>query len=299
MTILDIVALAHAIMLVVGVCISSRIVSHMSFLVHARKDPARTTFRYLKFAFATFSAYALFFIVFAGVGTAQFYMYKNSDSIRDSPYYNLYKAFGSCSKIGELMTVICELSIDTLIAFILPRLFTATLNAYTGSSELTGKIIGVAFRVVIFVLVALNFVILALELLNIFSMFFAPDDVPISFVLSFVLLEIRFAFKHVIIVTSLAVAAGSVVVKTQTGADKSFAWASTMLVTASVVWLLHACMVSGWIQFADDLYVYSFQFTFGIWLQFVILIMVYTMLDKANGVWSGQQEPLTQAKKAK
>ncbi|KAM0418163.1 hypothetical protein ACHAPD_004518 [Fusarium lateritium] len=66
----------------------------------------------------------------------------------------------------------------------------------------------------------------------------------------------------------------------QTSTNTDLARASTMLVAASVVWLLHASMLAGWILFSEDLPAYFFQAAF-----------------EANGIWSRQQDPLTHAQK--
>lgn len=82
--------------------------------------------------------------------------------------------------------------------------------------------------------------------------------------------------------------------------------ASTMLVVASLVWLLHTSFdmasVAVWKNLNNyrrprvdyQFYFSIFEVVFGIWPQLVALILVFVVgLKKDNGVWSTQKAHLT------
>ncbi|KAL6918160.1 hypothetical protein FSHL1_009591 [Fusarium sambucinum] len=295
----DKLVLAHLVIVVAGAYISFRLVSRPKFAVIAQDEPARTACRYLKFALITFFLYALFHTVLMVSNITNFYLSRdmsNVKKLKESGYYPLHQLLRFCSRTCLPMSQICDLCIDALIALILSRLITAILNVHLGGVGIAAKSIRIASYGLSLILAVLVLIVLSLQFLDIYSTF-QDDSGGFSFAASYLGSVFRILFRRVIFATSLAVTVGSVIVNMQTKTNTDLARASTMLVAASVVWLLHASMLAGWILFTEDLTVYFFQATSGMWLQFVILIIFYIMwFPEANGIWS-KQNPLAQARK--
>ncbi|KAG8355633.1 hypothetical protein FVEN_g6569 [Fusarium venenatum] len=213
---------------------------------------------------------------------AKFYLSRdmsNMKEFKESTYYPLYQILRFCSRACVPMSQICDLCIDALIALILPRLITAIINVHLGGVGIAAKSIRIASYGLSLILAALVLIVLSLQFLDIYSTYH-DDSGGLSFAASYLGSVVRIIFRRVIFATSLAVTFGSVIVNMQTSTNTDLARASTMLVAASVVWLLHASMLAGWILFSEDLPAYFFQAAF-----------------EANGIWSRQQDPLTHAQK--
>ncbi|RGP63842.1 hypothetical protein FLONG3_9736 [Fusarium longipes] len=303
--------IARAAMAFVGACIPSMVLFFSTLcLVRSQKDPARTAFTYLKFALFIFSAYTLFDTVSLSGIIAYNFMYSKIDLEDPDPdydwdnYFTVLHGLGISTRVFDLVAWTSQMITNILIAIILLRLSTAILSINSGSTVSIGKKLRLASYGIALVLGTLALTFLGLGIRFVYEYWYNDYDIAETCYVNG--LRIRLAIDVFILVISLVVIARAVTVKMQTKADKSLTWASTMLVAASVVWLLHTSftMASFVSWYSLDMtssvgpvewqtYFYIFEIIFGIWPQFAVLIMVYVMgRTKANGIWSGQKKPL-------
>ncbi|UZP37132.1 hypothetical protein NXS19_004948 [Fusarium pseudograminearum] len=202
-------------------------------------------------------------------------------------YASMMEALGICTPVFRMVAKLSDVVTDILIAIILLRLSTAILTLYSGSAA--GKKLRHVSYAAAFAMSALALAFFGLLIRSIFDI------------------------RVLIFVISLAVFVKAVMVKKQTKAGKNLTWDSTMLVVASVVWILHTSFamasMAAWENFGNywsaprveyKLYFHILEVVFGIWPQFVTLVLVYIMgRAKANGIWSKQQNSSKQDEEGK
>ncbi|KAF5237202.1 hypothetical protein FAUST_6113 [Fusarium austroamericanum] len=314
MNVLDKVALAHVVMVAVGSYIPSLYLFFSSLCtVRSQKDPVRTAFTYAKYALFTFSAHAFFdignystYLIFS----ATYYYRDPEDEDYDwGRYASMMEVLGILTPVFRLVGKLSDVITDILIAIILLRLSTAILTLYSGSAG--GKKLRHFSYGLASALVALALTFFGLQMRSIFELMYGDIDVGADCYEKG--LKVELTTRVLIFVTSLAVFVKAVMVKKQAKADKNLTWASTMLVVASVVWLLHTSFamssMAAWENFGSywsaprvgyELYFYILDVIFKIWPQFVTLVLAYVMgRAKANGIWSRQQNSSKQDEEGK
>lgn len=239
----------------------------------------------------------------------------------------MMEALGICTPVFRMVAKLSDVVTDILIAIILLRLSTAIFTLYSGSAA--GKKLRHVSYGMAFVLFALALTFFGLQIRSIFDLRYG--DIDIGADCHEKGLKVELATRVLIFVISLAVFVKAVMVKKQAKADKNLTWvrlsidlwnatytdttsqASTMLVVASVVWLLHTSFamasMAAWENFGSywsaprveyKLYFYILEVIFRIWPQFVTLVIVYVLgRAKANGIWSKQQNFLKQDEEGK
>ncbi|KAM0366305.1 hypothetical protein ACHAO7_001533 [Fusarium culmorum] len=314
MNILDKVALAHVVMVAVGSYIPSLYLFFSSLCtVRSQKDPVRTAFTYAKYALFTFSAHAFFdignystYLIFSAT-----YNYRDpkDEDFDWGRYASMMEALGICTPVFRMVAKLSDVVTDILIAIILLRLSTAILTLYSGGAA--GKKLRHVSYAAAFAMSALALAFFGLQIRSIFDLRYGDIDIGADCYEKG--LKVELAASVLIFVISLAVFVKAVMVKKQTKADKDLTWASTMLVVASVVWLLHTSFamasMAAWENFGSywsaprvgyELYFYILEVVFRIWPQFVTLVLVYVMgRAKANGIWSRQQNSSKQDEEGK
>ncbi|CEI60435.1 hypothetical protein FVEN_g6570 [Fusarium venenatum] len=297
-------ALARVVMVLVGAYIPSIFLLLNSLCsVRSSKDCVRTAFTYLKFALLIFSAHALFDAATYGIFLGSSIEF--ADISYDDPDYDwgryatIMQVLGICLNVFQEFAKMSEMITDILIAIILLRLSAAILNIYSGSPM--GKNLRLASYAMAFVLGTLVLAVFGLRMRYIFETSYG--DLEIGDASALKGLQVDFSVKVLLLVISLAVLVRVIMVKRQVKADKNLTWASTMLLIASVVWLLHTSFamasMAAWDNLIDvwgrppvryEFYNYIFDVIFKIWPQFAVLVIVYVMgRAKANGIWSKQQ----------
>ncbi|CAF3459092.1 unnamed protein product [Fusarium graminearum] len=314
MNILDKVALAHVVMVAVGSYIPSLYLFFSSLCtVRSQKDPVRTAFTYAKYALFIFSVHAFFdignystYLIFSAT-----YNYRDpeDEDFDWGRYTSMMEALGICTPVFRMVAKLSDVVTDILIAIILLRLSIAIFTLYSGSAA--GKKLRHVSYGMAFVLFALALTFFGLQIRSIFDLRYG--DIDIGADCHEKGLKVELATRVLIFVISLAVFVKAVMVKKQAKADKNLTWASTMLVVASVVWLLHTSFamasMAAWENFGSywsaprveyKLYFYILEVIFRIWPQFVTLVIVYILgRAKANGIWSKQQNSLKQDEEGK
>lgn len=239
----------------------------------------------------------------------------------------MIEVLGILNPVFRLVGKLSDVITDILIAIILLRLSTAILTLCSGSAG--GKKLRHFSYGLAFALVALALTFFGLQMRSIFELMYGDIDVGADCYEKG--LKVELTTRVLIFVTSLAVFVKAVMVKKQAKADKNLTWvrlstdlfgathtdttsqASTMLVLASVVWLLHTSFamssMAAWENFGSywsvprvryELYFNILDVIFKIWPQFVTLVLVYVMgRAKANGIWSRQQNSSKQDEEGK
>ncbi|KAL6918159.1 hypothetical protein ACHAPO_000032 [Fusarium lateritium] len=296
-------ALARVVMVMAGAYIPSLVLLFNSLCsVRSSKDTVRTAFTYLKYALLIFSAHALFDAATYGIflGSSIEFAGSYDDSDFDwGRYATIMWVLGICLNVFQEVARMSEMITDILIAIILLRLSAAILNIYSGSAM--GKKLRLASYAMAVVLGALVLAVFGLRMRYIFETSYGDVEIgDISFLRG---LQVDFSVKVLLLVISLAVLVRVIMVKRQVKADKSLTWASTMLLVASVVWLLHTSFamssMAAWDNLTDvwgrppvkyEFYNYILEVIFKIWPQFAVLVIVYVMgRAKTNGIWSKHQ----------
>ncbi|KAL3600212.1 hypothetical protein FPOAC2_04445 [Fusarium poae] len=299
----DKMVLAHLVMVFVGAYIPSLVFFFSSLCtVRSSKDAVRTAFTYLKYALLIFSAHALFDATVYGIALGRSLEFSDAD-YDDSDfdwgrYATLMKALGVSLSVFQEIAKMSDLFTDILIAIILLRLSVAILSIYSGSA-MGNKLRLVSYAMVL-VLGPLILAVFGLRMRYIFE--FYNGDYDIGKYSALKGLQIDFSIRVMLLAISLAVLVRAIMVKKQIKADKDLTWASTMLIVASVVWLLHTSFAMASIAAWDNLgimgippiryehYNYIFEAVFRIWPQFAVLVIVYVIgRAKTNGIWSKQQ----------
>ncbi|QPC69529.1 hypothetical protein HYE68_000281 [Fusarium pseudograminearum] len=314
MNILDKVALAHVVMVAVGSYLPSLYLFFSSLCtVRSQKDPVRTAFTYAKYALFTFSAHAFFDIgnysTFLISSLTYSYIDPEDEDFDWGRYANMMEVLGICTPVFRMVAKLSDVVTDILIAIILLRLSTAILTLYSGSAA--GKKLRHVSYAAAFAMSALALAFFGLLIRSVFDIRYGDIDIGSDCFEKG--LKVELATRVLIFVISLAVFVKAVMVKKQTKADKNLTWASTMLVVASVVWLLHTSFamasMAAWENFGSywsmprveyKLCFHILEVVFGIWPQFVTLVLVYVMgRAKANGIWSKQQNSSKQDEEGK
>ncbi|KAM0191017.1 hypothetical protein ACHAPA_002830 [Fusarium lateritium] len=268
-------------------------------LIRSQKDPARTGFTYFKWALFMFSSTAFFDVCFYAVRIAldQLWLhraYDESDAFGDA-LQGLSISTASIRIVLEFFDMIT----DILVMIMLLHLSTGILVAQSGRTNTVGKKLRLTSYGAAAILGVLTLTVLGLQIRYICEGLYGDFEIAEDCAIQG--RQIRFGFNVLMIVISLAVVARAVMVKRQLKADKSLSWCSTMLVAASVVWLLRTTFSMAFMAATTNLsYLYQdpeyklanfiLEVVFGIWPQFIVLCIVFAMgLAKEKGIWSRQR----------
>ncbi|KAM0233089.1 hypothetical protein ACHAP5_010515 [Fusarium lateritium] len=268
-------------------------------LVRSQKYPARTGFTYFKWALFMFSGNTFFDVCFYAVRIAldQLWLhraYDESDGFGDA-LQGLSTSLQSIYIVWEFFDMIT----DILVMLMLLHLSTGILIVQSGRINTVSKKLRRTSYGLAAILGVLTLTVLGLQIRYICEIFYGDFEIAEDCALQ--ARQIRFGFNVLMVVISLAIVIRTVMVKRQSKADKSLSWCSTMLVAASVVWLLRTTFSMAFMAATtnlSNLYEgpeyklanFILEVVFGIWPQFIVLCIVFAMgLAKEKGIWSRQR----------
>jgi hypothetical protein len=209
------------------------------------------------------------------------------------------QGLGTSLESIQIVVQFFDMVTDILVMIMLLRLSTGIFIAQSGRTNNIGKKLRFVSYGAAFVLGVLTLAVLGLRIRYICESLYGDYEIAEDCAMQN--RQIRFTFNVLIFVVSLAVVGRAFMVKRQSKADKSLSWCSTMLVAASVVWLLRTTFnmaimaattnLSNLYQDPDyELANFILEVVFGIWPQFIVLCIVFAMgLAKEKGIWSRQQ----------
>ncbi|KAH7235629.1 hypothetical protein BKA59DRAFT_444744 [Fusarium tricinctum] len=291
---------AHGAMVVIGAWIPSLVLFICSLrLVRSQKDPARTGFTFFKWALFMFSGTAFFDVCSRALQTALNWLWFHNDDDESDHFGHTVQGLSISLQSIQVVFHFFDMITDILVMIMLLRLSTGILIAHSSRNNTFGKKLRLVSYGAAFILGVLTLTVLGLRIRYICEALYGDYEIAQDCALQN--RQIRFTFNVLIFVVSLAVVARAAMVKRQSKADRSLSWCSTMLVVASVVWLLRTTFNMAIFAaennlsniYGDPKYEFAnliLEVVFGIWPQFIVLCIVFAMgLAKEKGIWSRQQ----------